>query len=71
MKKIKEFTMCLHCGSDETVVARQMRDVAPDPLVDPGILRFDNVVEQGYQIHWNNRIDRYPKLCRWEGEVVR
>ena len=62
MKKIKEFTMCLHCGSDETVVARQMRDVAPDPLVDPGILRFDNVVEQGYQIHWNNRIDRYPKL---------
>jgi hypothetical protein len=45
--KIKEFTICLHCGSDKEVVNDQMRALKP--------------LEDKYDVYWNNRIDRYPK----------
>lgn len=45
--KITEFTICLHCGFDRDIVNAQMRALKP--------------VEVDYKIHWNNRIDRYPK----------
>jgi len=45
---IKEFTICLHCGSDRSVTNKQIAALKP--------------LEEKYIIHWNNRIDRYPKL---------
>lgn len=48
MIKIEEFTICLHCGSDRNVVNSQIEALKP--------------LEEKYKVHWNNRIDRYPKL---------
>jgi hypothetical protein len=48
MNKITEFTISLHCGCDREVVNNQMRALKP--------------LEVDYNVHWNNRIDRYPKL---------
>jgi hypothetical protein len=44
--KIKEITICLHCGSDKSVVFKQMDLLSP--------------LEEKYKIYWNNRIDRFP-----------
>lgn len=44
--KINEITICLHCGSDKSVVFKQMDLLSP--------------LEKKYKIFWNNRIDRYP-----------
>jgi hypothetical protein len=44
--KIKEITICLHCGSDKSVVFKQMDLLSP--------------LEDKYKIHWNNRIYRFP-----------
>jgi hypothetical protein len=46
--KITEVTICLHCGCSQEVVNDQMRALKP--------------LEVDYKVHWNNRIDRYPKL---------
>jgi hypothetical protein len=46
MKKIEEFTICLHCGCSKEVVDNQMRLLKP--------------LENDFTIHWNNRIDRHP-----------
>ena len=46
MNPIQEITICLHCGCDTDVVARQMN------LLEP--------LKEKYRIHWNNRIMRYP-----------
>jgi hypothetical protein len=46
MLDIKEITICLHCGSDRSVVFKQMDVLSP--------------LEDKYKINWNNRIDRYP-----------
>jgi hypothetical protein len=43
---IQEITICLHCGSDKSIVFKQMDLLSP--------------LEKKYKIYWNNRIDRYP-----------
>lgn len=45
--KISEITIALHCGNDKKVVDNQMEILKP--------------LSEKYKIHWNNRIDRYPK----------
>lgn len=44
--KLKDITICLHCGCDRSIVFAQMEALEP--------------LEQKYNIAWNNRIDRYP-----------
>jgi hypothetical protein len=44
--KIKEFTICLHCGCCPEIVKNQMDSLRP--------------LESKYKIFWNNRIDRHP-----------
>lgn len=56
MFKINEFTICLHCGSDREVVRKQMEILKP--------------LEQKYRIHWNNRIDRYPKMYPTYSQLI-
>lgn len=46
--KIKEFTICLHCGSDRKVSDHQMELLKP--------------LEKEYKITYNNRIDRHPLI---------
>ena len=46
--KITEFTICLHCGCSNEVTNRQKQALSS--------------LEIEYNIHWNNRIDRYPKM---------
>lgn len=46
--KIEEFTLSLHCGCDRKIVNSQIDTLKP--------------LENEYKVHWNNRIDRYPKL---------
>lgn len=45
--KIDKFTIALHCGSHPEVVKKQIEILKP--------------LEEKYEVHWNNRIDRYPK----------
>lgn len=47
-QKIKEFTICLHCGCSEDVVNSQMRALSP--------------LEKKYKVYWNNRINRHPEI---------
>jgi hypothetical protein len=46
MSKIKEITICLHCGCSRDLVNWQMQLLSP--------------LSENYNIHWNNRIDRHP-----------
>jgi hypothetical protein len=46
--KIKEFTICLHCGCSEDVVNSQMKALKS--------------LEEKYQVYWNNRICRHPEI---------
>ena len=41
---INEFTICLHCGCDKTIVENQMEALKP--------------LEEKFSVKWNNRIDR-------------
>lgn len=54
--KIKEITICLHCGCNNKVVEAQMAALAP--------------LEEEYIIHWNNRIDRHPKMYASYSELI-
>lgn len=45
--KIEEITISLHCGCSKEVVEKQVHDLKP--------------LESMMKVHWNNRIDRYPK----------
>jgi hypothetical protein len=44
--KIKELTICLHCGCNKEIVFRQIDSLSS--------------LEDKYKIYWNNRIDRFP-----------
>lgn len=56
MLKIDEFTICLHCGCDQNVVDRQISALKP--------------LENNYKVHWNNRIDRYPKMYPTYSQLI-
>lgn len=56
MKKIKEFTICLHCGCSKEVVDAQI-----DSLKH---LRIK------YKVYWNNRIDRHPGMYDSYSELI-
>lgn len=56
MIKIKEFTICLHCGCSREVVNNQIEALKP--------------LEKKYKVHWNNRIDRYPKLYPTYSQLI-
>lgn len=45
--KIDEITICLHCGCDQNIVKNQIKS--------------HDIIKDKIKIHWNNRIDRYPK----------
>ena len=53
---IDEFTICLHCGCNRELVNRQMDILSP--------------LESKYDIHWNNRIDRYPKMYPTYSQLI-
>jgi len=46
--KIDEFTISLHCGCSRDITNKQIEALKP--------------LEAKYKVHWNNRIDRYPKM---------
>ena len=52
----KDITICLHAGSDENVVKRQMELLSP--------------LQGEFNIHWNNRIDRNPNAYDSYSELV-
>jgi hypothetical protein len=54
--KIKEFTICLHCGCSIDVVNNQMNALKP--------------LEEKYKIFWNNRINRYPESYNSYSELI-
>jgi hypothetical protein len=54
--KITEFTICLHCGCNQEIVKSQMADLKP--------------LESQYKVHWNNRIDRYPKMYPTYSQLI-
>jgi len=56
MEKIKEFTICLHCGCSRDVTNAQMEALKP--------------LEDKYKVHWNNRIDRHPEIYESYSELI-
>lgn len=56
MKKIKNFTICLHCGCDRDIVNAQMDALSPLSLK--------------YKVTWNNRIDRNPGMYESYSELI-
>jgi hypothetical protein len=56
MNKIVEFTICLHCGCDRKIVNNQIKSLQP--------------LEDRYIVHWNNRIDRYPKMYPTYSQLI-
>lgn len=56
MKKIKKFTICLHCGCSQEVVNSQMNALSG--------------LELKYKITWNNRIDRHPEMYESYSELI-
>jgi hypothetical protein len=54
--KIKEITICLHCGCSKEVVDAQI-----DALKHLGIK---------YKLYWNNRIDRHPEMYESYSELI-
>lgn len=53
---INEFTICLHCGCNRDLVNNQMQALKP--------------LESIYKVHWNNRIDRYPKMYPTYSQLI-
>lgn len=53
---INEFTICLHCGCDRNIVNNQMKMLEP--------------ITKEYKVHWNNRIDRYPKMYPTYSQLI-
>jgi hypothetical protein len=53
---INEFTICLHCGCNRELVDNQIKDLKP--------------LESTYKVHWNNRIDRYPKMYPTYSQLI-
>ena len=56
MKKIKKFTICLHCGCSQDVVNAQMDALSP--------------LDLKYKVTWNNRIDRNPGMYESYSELI-
>jgi hypothetical protein len=56
MLKIDEFTICLHCGCDRNLVNNQMKMLEE--------------TTKKYKVHWNNRIDRYPKMYPTYSQLI-
>lgn len=56
MKKIKKFTICLHCGCSRDVVNAQMDALSP--------------LDLKYKVTWNNRIDRHPDIYESYSELI-
>lgn len=54
--KINEITICLHCGCNRNLVNNQMQALKP--------------IESIYKVHWNNRIDRYPKMYPTYSQLI-
>jgi len=54
--RIKEFTICLHCGCCPEIVKNQMDSLKP--------------LESKYKIFWNNRIDRHPSAYDSYSELI-
>lgn len=55
-QKIKEFTICLHCGCSEDVVNNQMNLLKP--------------LEEKYDVYWNNRIERHPEIYESYSKLI-
>ncbi len=56
MSKIKEITICLHCGCSRDLVNWQMQLLSP--------------LSENYNIYWNNRIDRHPGTYDSYSELI-
>lgn len=56
MEKIKEITICLHCGVSREIVNYQMSLLKP--------------LEEEFKVHWNNRIDRHPASYDSYSELI-
>lgn len=56
MKKIKEITISLHCGSNADVVKEQMEMLKE--------------LNKDYDVSWNNRIDRHPEMYSSYSEMI-
>lgn len=56
MKKIRNFTICLHCGCSQDIVDAQMDALSPLGLK--------------YKVTWNNRIDRNPGMYESYSELI-
>ena len=54
--KIKNVTICLHCGCNQSIVDFQMEEL--------------NTLKDDYNITWNNRIDRYPKAYKSYSDLI-
>tara|TARA_S200002703_G_scaffold42949_1_gene37378 strand:+ start:4263 stop:4994 length:732 start_codon:yes stop_codon:yes gene_type:complete len=54
--KIKNVTICLHCGCNQSIVDFQMQEL--------------NALKDNYNITWNNRIDRYPKAYKSYSDLI-
>jgi len=54
--KITEITISLHCGCSRPVVDKQMALLKP--------------LEDKYKVHWNNRIDRFPRAYPSYSQLV-
>ena len=49
-------TICLHCGCNKEIVYSQMEALES--------------LEDKYEVHWNNRIDRYPYAYPSYSELI-
>jgi hypothetical protein len=56
MEKIKEITICLHCGCSMDVVNHQINLLKP--------------LEQIFKVHWNLRIERHPDTYDSFSEMI-
>lgn len=54
--KIKNLTICLHCGCSKEIVDKQINELSPLKLK--------------YKIYWNNRIDRHPEMYESYSELI-
>lgn len=54
--KIKDITICLHCGCSKEIVDYQMNQLSPLSLK--------------YKLHWNNRIDRNPGMYESYSKLI-
>lgn len=54
--KIKQFTICLHCGCSRDIVNNQIQELKS--------------LEKKYKIYWNNRIDRNPEMYSSYSELI-